>query len=118
MRVLVQSQCILTDMVNRPKAKGTGYENEVLSRLLPIFPEARRTAPGTPSCDIVAGVLPVECKHCSRWDIRDWVRKLNKQEEFWLLFVADGDRRVKDSPGEIVVMPPGLALRLLECAYS
>lgn len=103
-------------MVNKARQIGTKYENKVLERLLPFYPDAHRAESGNESWDI-RGVddLIIECKCRSRWDIQGWVRKIRKVAEHrpWVIYVSDRDLRRSDSPGEVVVMDPEFFNELL-----
>lgn len=101
-------------MANPSKKKGTTYENEVLEQLQKIWPTVTRSAAGTESNDFT-GPFPIEAKKRRVWNVREWVRKLERVSEGrWMLFIAEGDRRRADAVGDVVVLPVGFALELLD----
>ncbi len=103
-------------MANRPREVGTRYENETLALLQKIWPDAHRTSAGSFSHDITGLPIIVECKHRKTWAIRDWVRKCRTHEPFrWAIFAGDGDRRLADSVGDVMVVDRAFGLELLEC---
>ncbi len=58
----------------------------------------------------------VECKHRKTWAIRDWIRKCRQHEPFrWVIFAGDGDRRLSDSVGDVMVVDRQFGLELLDC---
>jgi hypothetical protein len=94
-------------MANPPKAKGTSFENEVVSALSDVWPDCHRSAANTESQDLMGtGDWVVECKHRKRWSLFDWIRRIRTRAlrvaavggEFgkphdWVIVAAHGDRR-------------------------
>ncbi|HEY8058751.1 MAG TPA: hypothetical protein VID94_08360 [Acidimicrobiales bacterium] len=102
--------------MNRSKAKGTAYENELLADLRKIWPAADRAKAGNESCDFVGIPFPIEAKHRKAWDLRTWIRKIRKvsTDGCWAIFAADGDRRLATSIGDVMVVDREFGMMLLE----
>ena len=107
--------------MNRSKAKGTSFENEVLAELKLIFgPGVDRAKANNPSNDFAGIGFPVEAKHRKVWDLKDWIRKIRAaagdaaHPKLWAIFAADGDRRRSDSVGTVMVVDAHFGYELLE----
>lgn len=82
-------------MSNPPKAKGTKHENEVLGKVLPIFPNAERAPAGSKSRDLVGtGCWTFEVKHRRRWELFKWISKIRDvaDDRPWCIVATHGDR--------------------------
>lgn len=111
-------------MTNPSKAKGTSYENELLADLRKIWPDIDRAKSCNESNDFT-GPFPIEAKHRKAWDIRGWVRKIENVSmrrgpfmvhvhyKQWAIFAADGDRRLKTSIPDIMIVPREFGMYLL-----
>lgn len=102
-------------MSNPSKKRGTAYETALLADLRTIWPGADRAKAGNESCDFVGtATVTIEAKHRKVWDLRTWIRKIRAVSDGpWVIFAADGDRRLSSSVGEVMVVDKDFGLTLL-----
>lgn len=103
-------------MANPSKRAGTAFENRVLSWLQDIFGDhVDRSGGNAPGRDFSGVPIPMEAKRRKRWEIPAWTRYLSKLHgpNRWVLWVAPRDRRLKDAPPELMVVPAQLGMELL-----
>ena len=110
-------------MVNRARAKGTTWENEVLKDLLTIFgPGVSRAAAGNQSNDFHGPPFPIEAKKRAAWALKDWIRKVAKVTYIpdgpWAIYASDGDKRKVDAIPDVVILPRFFATMLLKHYYE
>lgn len=110
-------------MANPSKKKGTQYETRLLKKLKVIWPALDRAKPNNKSCDFHGAQFPIEAKKRERWDVKEWVRRLNdltacvpRNGGAWALFIEDGDLRSADSAGEVMVVSGEFGRWLLSLA--
>jgi hypothetical protein len=105
-------------MVNKPKAKGTGNENRIRKLLEEVWPEADRSAAGTPARDFSGtGNVSVEAKKRKRWDVQDWARQQEARGHYpWAVFMAPGDGRLASAPPGVMMVPEEFGIELLKAA--
>ena len=105
-------------MSNPSKAKGTRYEVELLAKLREVFgPQVERSPlKGILDAGDYVGVpFPIEAKNTKVLLIPDWVRRLRLLEaKPFALFCSGGDRRRKNTPGELMIVDAAFGLYLLQ----
>ncbi len=104
-------------MVNKARAKGTRFENELLTYLQTVWPFCDRAKANNESNDFHGIPFPVEAKHRKRWDIPRWCRALQAvagDGERWALVAAPGDRRSSEAPPTVMVVPLPFGIELLD----
>lgn len=105
-------------MSNRPREKGTRYEVALLDDLRLIFGEQVERAPLKGIRDIgdyVGVPVSIEAKNTAVMRLPEWVRRLRLMVgNRWAIFWSGGDRRRKDSPGELMIVPAAFGKYLLQ----
>ena len=102
--------------MSKARAKGTKFENEVLDGLRAFWPDSDRAKSGNPSNDFHGTPFPVEAKHRKRWEIPEWVRRIQAAAgggNQWALVVASGDRR-KSGTSTLMIVDWEFGQELLE----
>lgn len=113
-------------MTNPSKKKGTVYETALLEFLRLIFGKQVERAPlkGTnDDGDFINVPVPIEAKNTKVLKLPEWARRLNliaerHQPGKWALFWSGGDRRRKDCPGELMIVPARFGRDLLDAYYQ
>lgn len=79
-------------MANKPRAKGTSGENEIVTLLSRWFKCERRALHGTKDTGDIAGTpYVVSVKRCENWPVHKWLTDLHKMR-----------RNANDEPGFIL----------------
>jgi hypothetical protein len=107
--------------MNKSKRIGTEGENRVLTWLRAIWgPGLSRSETGRPGWDITPTPLPVESKRHGAWRIPEWTRHLTRVHDGkrWALFVQPRDRRRKDAPPDLMIVPADFGVELLAEFYD
>lgn len=108
--------------VSRARAKGTTYENQLLS-LIRVFAPTVDRAPlkgVNDKGDFVNVPWPIEAKNRVQLRPLEWAKAIKRKAAdgtaepwWWLCFKAD-DKRTKDSVGDVTMMPTSMAITLAE----
>lgn len=107
-------------MANPARAKGTGWETELLPLLRRLFGPQVERAPlkGIQDKGDFVGVPWLhEAKAVERPNFLEWARKAKAKDSWWVV-LWKGDRRKASNPGELVLMPEELYGLLVEYALS
>lgn len=112
-------------MVNKARAKGTLFENDVLKDLQSIWPQTSRSSAGQQSNDFHGPPFPIEAKKRAVWALKEWIRcidwiatgDLHNDGDKWAIFASEGDKRKALTVPDVVVFPRPFALELLASYY-
>lgn len=102
--------------MNKSKRTGTEGENWWRDNFLKLlWPNAERDERRTPGSDFLGVPVAFEAKRRKVWEIPKWTRYLTElHDDDWVLLVSPRDRRRKDAPPDLVIMPYTLALEVFD----
>ena len=104
--------------MSKAREKGTRYEVALLTLLRLVFGSQVERAPlkGIQDAGDFVGVpFPIEAKNTEVLRLPEWVRRLRLiGGKRFVLFWSGGDRRRKDSPGELMIVPADFGRHLLD----
>ena len=104
--------------MSKAREKGTRYEVALLTLLRLVFGPQVERAPlkGIQDAGDFVGVpIPIEAKNTEVLRLPEWIRRLRTiGGKRFALFWSGGDRRRKDSPGELMIVPADFGRYLLD----
>lgn len=106
--------------MSKARSKGTRLETELLPSLRATFGDQVERAPlkgYRDNGDYVGVPIQFEAKNQAVPRFFDWARKATAKSWPWVCYYRP-DRRLKDSPGELIMVPAEFGLQLLKVYYA
>ena len=106
--------------MNKSKAKGTGFENEVVELLVSNGIPAHRAETNKKSHDVRLDGKdwPVECKSRKAWHLFAWIRDIRSvaADDHWFIFASHADRRTLEgrAVGTVCIMDAETGARAIK----